>query len=182
MVIQTSPILGPRPFFRGTKETIETKQIQRTFWYVSEKRTQGRTRSTAHECNTARAMAATTPASTDSATSAHAQRPAHLSSASRMIRTSRWRSVPDFEGSKSAGTASGEIKMMAPRTQKGGNTARRVGQARLTRDEHESIRTEPKFEEIHGQRDRLGVGVCRVRRELAVCIRRWWDIPAEGWV
>jgi hypothetical protein len=43
-------------------------------------------------------------------------------------------------------------------------------------------RTESEFEEVHRQRDRLGVGISRVGRELAVCIRWWWNITAEGWV
>lgn len=41
-------------------------------------------------------------------------------------------------------------------------------------------RTESKFEAIHCEGDRLGVGTCRVGRELGVCVRWWWDITAEG--
>lgn len=82
--------------------------------------------SSTHPCSTASVTANMTPARTSSAISAQAQRLAHLTSASRMTRTSCARSVPDLVGSKSAGAVRGHIQMMAPRIQHGGNTASRV--------------------------------------------------------
>ena len=67
--------------------------------------------------------------------------------------------------------------MVAPKTHNGGNTARRESRIRIRHlnatDGEMVIRTESEFEEIHCERDKLGVGLCQVSREPGVCIRGW---------
>jgi hypothetical protein len=80
--------------------------------------------SSAYALKTPMMAPAIMPMTTRKMRSAQADLLAHLISAPRMKRTNSRRSSSDFVGSKSAGALSGESRMIAPSTQKGGNTER----------------------------------------------------------
>lgn len=115
--------MTPRPPRKCNTKT-EMKSMQRLLRECGNVRGKSGRMSSGHDLMTPTTTPAITPMAVRKIRSDHADLLAHVISASLIICTSCWRSASGLVGSKSAGASSGERRMIAPSSQKGGNTVK----------------------------------------------------------